>query len=114
MSRAGYYVNCTLSFNLAEVKISGNIHPLTGPRKPNVRTINTKDSPESKQRHLLDFELTQTMHDIIVLTETHLHGRIGVSEIFPNCYTVFRRDRVLHGRQGGSVLIAVISTLNVS
>ena len=31
-------------------------------------------------------------YDIIVLTETHLDDGIGDSEIFPNCYTVFRRE----------------------
>ena len=66
------------------------------------------------KRHLLDLELAQTMHDIIVLTETHLDDSIGDSEIFPNCYTVFRRDRASQGRQGGGVLIAVKNTLNVS
>ena len=113
-SRVGYYVNCTSSFNLAELKIScsGNIHPLPGPHKRNVGAIiSTKDSPERKvlsvfyanarsivnKRHLLDLELAQTIHDIIVSTETHLDDSIDDLEIFPNCYTVFRRDRASQG-----------------
>ena len=37
------------------------------------------------------------MFDNIVLTETYLDDSIGDSEIFPNCYTVFRRDKASQG-----------------
>ena len=49
------------------------------------------------------------MYDIIVLTETHLDHGIGDSEIFPNYYTVFRRDTASQARQGGVVLIILQS-----
>ena len=44
---------------------------------------------------------------IIALTETHLDNSISDSEILPNNYLVFRRDRKSNGRHGGGVLIAV-------
>ena len=66
------------------------------------------------KRHLLDLELSKRPFDIIVLTETHLDDSISDAEIFPENYTVFRRDRSQNGRQGGGILIATSYFLNVS
>ena len=42
--------------------------------------------------------------DIVAITETHLDDSIDSLELFPNTYTIFRKDR---NRRGGGVLIAV-------
>ncbi|KAH8272255.1 hypothetical protein KR018_001498, partial [Drosophila ironensis] len=46
---------------------------------------------------------------VIVFTETWLKSDILNSEIFPNKYSIFRRDRP--HRRGGGVLIAIDSKL---
>ena len=80
-------------------------HQTSHSRKPlsvfyaNARSIVNK-------RHLLDLELSKRPFDIIVLMETHLDDAISDAEIFPENYTVFRRDRSQNGRQGGGILIA--------
>jgi hypothetical protein len=61
----------------------------------------------------LDLEIANGSYDIIVLTETHLDSSIGDAEIFPDNYTVFRRDRNINERHGGGVLIAVLNSINV-
>ena len=57
------------------------------------------------KRHLLDLELSKSPFDIIVLTETHLDNSISDAEIFPENYTVSRRDRSQNGRQGDDILV---------
>ena len=66
------------------------------------------------KKHLLDLELSKKPFDIIVLTETYLDDSMFDAEIFPENYTVFRRDRSQNGRQGGGILIATSDFLNVS
>lgn len=58
------------------------------------------------QTSKLELDITSSRYDIILLTETHLDNSMSDGEIFPNNYTVFRRDRKLNGRHGGGVLIA--------
>jgi hypothetical protein len=56
--------------------------------------------------------LLNANYDLIVLTETWLHGGIISCEIFDDRYTVYRSDRGGDGRQrGGGVLIAVKRSL---
>ena len=83
-------------------------HNSTGQQKPtrlltfyaNARSIVNKTSK-------LELDVAASRYDIIVLTETHLDSSISDGEIFPNNYTIFRRDRRLNGRKGGGVLIVM-------
>lgn len=59
------------------------------------------------KRSKLELDLAASRYYIIALTETHLENSVSDSEILPNNYLVFRRDRKSHGRHGGGVLIAV-------
>lgn len=59
------------------------------------------------KRCKLELDIAASRYDIIALTETHLDNSISDSEILPNNYLVFRRDRRSNGRRGGGVLIAV-------
>ena len=52
----------------------------------------------------LEADVYSRNFDIIAVTETHLDDSIGSSELFPQSYRVFRRDR---NRRGGGVLVAV-------
>lgn len=46
--------------------------------------------------------------DIITVTETHLNDSISSSELFPQSYRVFRRDR---NHRGGGVLVAITENI---
>lgn len=53
--------------------------------------------------------------DIVAICETKLHGGIINSEVFPECYTVFRKDRYKKASAptcGGGVAILVRDTLS--
>lgn len=52
----------------------------------------------------LEADVYSRNFDIIAVTETHLDDSIRSSELFPQKYRVFRRDR---NRKGGGVLVAV-------
>ena len=52
----------------------------------------------------LEADVYSRNFDIIAVTETHLDDSIRSSELFPQNYRVFRRDR---NRKGGGVLVAV-------
>ena len=52
----------------------------------------------------LEADVYSRNFDIVAVTETHLDDSIRLSELFPQKYRVFRRDR---NRKGGGVLVAV-------
>ncbi|KXJ10081.1 hypothetical protein AC249_AIPGENE18642 [Exaiptasia diaphana] len=53
-------------------------------------------------------EIRMTAYDIIILTETHLDNTVFDTELLPENYTLFRRDREINGRLGGGVLIGTL------
>ena len=120
-SRINYYPNSVASYQVALLLRSSDVEPNPGPRAfdlhvpreernskfnglltfyANVRSIVNK-------RSRLELDIAVSRYDIIALTKTHLDNSISDSEILPNNYLVFRRDRQSNGHYGGGVLIAV-------
>ena len=57
----------------------------------------------------LQFAVQQIKPDVIVLTETWLHGEIGDAEISIEGFNIFRCDRETH--RGGGVVFYVATVL---
>ena len=117
-SRVSYYPNSVASYQITLLQLCGDVNPNPGP----ICTVQHISTEQHKTTPLLTFyanarsivnktsklelDIATWHYDIIVLTETHLDNSISDGEIFPNNYTVFRRDRSFNGRHGGGVLIA--------
>ena len=121
-SRINYYLNSVASYQVTLLLRSGNVDPNPGPcvtdlhynlsEQRNLKfnglsTFYVKARIIVNKRCKLELDIAASRYDIIALTETHLDNSISDSEILPNNYLVFRRDRRSNGRRGGGVLIAV-------
>lgn len=68
-----------------------------------MRGLNTKIS-------VLNVAVSDCEYDIIALSETWLHGDVVNTELFPDNYVIYRKDRKfqeVHKEKGGGVLLAV-------
>ena len=65
------------------------------------------------KRNKLETDTAASRYDIIALTETHLDYSISGSEVLPNNYLIFIRDRRSNGRHRGGMLIAVRDHIKV-
>lgn len=89
------------SFSSSLLMLGGELNP--GPAQQfkvalfNARSLVNKSA-------FLEADVYSRNFDIIAVTETHLDDSIRSSELFPQKYRVFRRDR---NRTGGGVLVAV-------
>jgi hypothetical protein len=129
--QVSYYHNHSATFNVEFLSCHGDIQPNPGPRNQDVGELNHELSASNKKQSnssgmsvfyanarsivnkvdLIEIEISVQSYDIFVFTKTHLDNSIVDSELFPQNYTIFRRDRVNNGRHGGGVLLAVNDTI---
>src|SRR5271170_8008882 len=80
-------------------------------RKLKIAVINGQSIRRSDKWLKLNVFLSKHKPDIVFITETWLSEEISNSEIFPNSYSVYRRDR--HAQtNGGGVIIAVSNSIS--
>ncbi|CAC5378485.1 unnamed protein product [Mytilus coruscus] len=75
--------------------------------KTPLRILNINFQSIKRKQHLVQNIIDSTKPDIVIGTETWLDSTIKDIEIFPEEYTLYRKDR--KNQQGGGVLIAIKS-----
>jgi hypothetical protein len=70
-----------------------------------LRVLNVNFQSIKKKQHLVQNLVDNTKPDIVIGSETWLDPNIKDSEIFPDGFKVYRKDRL--GKEGGGVLIAI-------
>ena len=120
-SRINYYPNSVANYQVTLLLGSGDfgpnpgtcvadLHNLSAQRNFNFNGLSTFYAYALSivnKRNKLEIDTAASCYDIIALTETHLDYSISGSEVLPNNYLIFRRDRKSNGRHRGGVLIAV-------
>ena len=113
-SRLNYYPNSVATFQAVLLLRGGDVDPNPGPcvsdqhivSEQPVLHFNGLSTFYANSRSIMN-KRNKLEPGIIVLIETHLDNSISDSEVLPNNYLVFRRDRKCNGQNGGGVLIAV-------
>ena len=105
------FADCSLSASMSDFSVEDDVHFTSSAslHQPLLCTCFNARSIVNKQLDLHAM-IVATTPDVIVITETFLDYTIMDGKIFPQEYSVFRRDR---NRHGGGILIAVLNKFPV-
>ena len=95
----------TASFKPSHQSTPKQIHRPKHKNKTPLRILNINFQSIKRKQHLVNNIIESLKSDIVFGTETWLDPTIKNSEIFPDGFKIYRRDRT--GQQGGGVLIAI-------